>query len=215
MRADSLKHKPHKTKAETASHIAHYDSIMFTSLVDVHERRDAAASNFPRACLNSVMDEFVLLKMADEQVDVLMKTEPSYGDHVSCKKGNKLPCLMLNEPLCGCVQSALSLYELFSSTLVSLDFELNPYDSCVANENVNGSQCTICWHVDNNKMSHAGPSTASDITKKLESKFGKITVARGKKHEFLDLVLTFHDNGNAEIDMKEHTKSAIQDFGCR
>ena len=159
------------------------------------------------------MDEFLLLKMSHEQVDVLMKTEPSCGEHAACEKGKKVLHLMLHEVLYGCVQSALLWYELFSSTLVSFGFELNPYDLCVANVNVNRSQCTMCWHVDDNKMTHVDPSVASDIIKKLESKFGKMTVARGKKHDFLGMMLTFHDYVHLEIDMKEHIKSDIHDFG--
>ena len=33
-------------------------------------------------------------------------------------------------------------------------FEVNPYDPCVANEIVNGSQMTVTWQVDDLKVSH-------------------------------------------------------------
>ena len=54
----------------------------------------------------------------------------------------------------GCVKSALLWYELYTNTLKDIGFELNPYDLCVANKDINGKQCTIVWHVDDNKISH-------------------------------------------------------------
>ena len=34
-------------------------------------------------------------------------------------------------------------------------FVINPYDPCVANKQVGASQMTVCWHVDDLKVSHA------------------------------------------------------------
>ena len=36
----------------------------------------------------------------------------------------------------------------------NMGFEINPYDLCVANKMVSGHQMTICWHVDDLKVSH-------------------------------------------------------------
>ena len=47
--------------------------------------------------------------------------------------------MQLNKALYGCVKSALLCYNLFSSRLVELGFELNPYDACIANAIINGS----------------------------------------------------------------------------
>ncbi len=33
-------------------------------------------------------------------------------------------------------------------------FEVNLYDSCVANTNVSGKKMTVTWHVENLKVSH-------------------------------------------------------------
>ena len=94
-----------------------------------------------------------------------------------------------------------------------LGFELNPHDLCVANAKINRSQLTMCWNVDDNKIAHTDPSVVSDVIEKLESKFGKMTIARGKKHNFLGIMLTFHDNRHLEIDIKENIKITVHDFG--
>ena len=83
----------------------------------------------------------------------------------------------------------------------------------MANADIEGSQCTVHWHVDDNKISHLKPSVVSNVISMIESKFEKMTVARGKKHDFLGMILTFHDSGLLEIDMKEYIKSTLYDFG--
>ena len=43
---------------------------------------------------------------------------------------------------------------IYTSTLNDTDFELNPYDRCIVNKQIQGKQCTIAFYVDNNKVSH-------------------------------------------------------------
>jgi hypothetical protein len=114
--------------------------------------------------------------------------------------------------LYGCVKSALLWYELFTSTLQGQGFELNPYDSCVANKIVNGKQCTIAWYVDDNKISHVDPKVVDGVITKVEEKFGKMSVTRGKVHDFLGMHIVFNDNGTVTITMKDYLEEAIKEF---
>jgi hypothetical protein len=50
--------------------------------------------------------------------------------------------------------SSLLYYHKFAKSLVSVGFEINPYDQCIANKTVHGTQMTICFHVDDCKLSH-------------------------------------------------------------
>jgi hypothetical protein len=54
-----------------------------------------------------------------------------------------------------------------------MGFEVNPYDWCVANKTIDGKQCTIVWHVDNLKISHADPAVLEDIVTELNKSYGK------------------------------------------
>ena len=54
----------------------------------------------------------------------------------------------------GMLREALLFYRKLRADLEDMGFEINPYDPCVANKIVNGSQCTGVWHVDNLKVSH-------------------------------------------------------------
>ena len=69
------------------------------------------------------------------------------------------------------IDSALLWYELYVSVLKYMGFQLNTYDMCVANKDINGKQCTISWHVDNNKVSHVEQGVIDDVTNKVEERF--------------------------------------------
>ena len=84
------------------------------------------------------------------------------------------------------MQAALLWYEAFSICLKANGFELNKYESCIANKIINGKQCTICWHVNDTKISHKDPEVVSSVIKMLEDRFGELTVVRGNKHVFVD-----------------------------
>ena len=57
----------------------------------------------------------------------------------------------------------LFLYELYSSTLKDMGFELKPYDLCVANKKIEGKHCTVCWYVDDNNISHMDPKVVDKV----------------------------------------------------
>lgn len=40
---------------------------------------------------------------------------------------------------------------------------MNPYDPSVWNKDIKGNQCTICFHVDNCKISHVSLKVINDI----------------------------------------------------
>ena len=50
---------------------------------------------------------------------------------------------------------------------------INPYDLCVANQKVKGSQHTILFHVDDLKCSHNKKTVNNDFAKWLERTYGQ------------------------------------------
>ena len=43
------------------------------------------------------------------------------------------------------------------------EFELNPYEPCVANKTIGGKQMTVCCHVDDMKVSHVDPKKVANF----------------------------------------------------
>jgi hypothetical protein len=50
--------------------------------------------------------------------------------------------------------ASLLYYCKFTKSLTEIGFKINPYDPCVANKMIEGKQMTICFHVDDFKLSH-------------------------------------------------------------
>ncbi len=55
------------------------------------------------------------------------------------------------------------------------------------------------WHVDDMKISYVDPDVVTYIMDKLESKFGKMNVKRGKEHIFLGMHVRYTEKGTAVI----------------
>ena len=174
-----------------------------------------ATADVARAYLNADMDDFVLMKLEGEDVDLMCDVNPSYRQHVHTdRRGKQTLYLRLAKALYGCVRSALLWYQLFSSTLQQMGFELNPYDPCVANATIRDKQCTIVWYVDDNKISHQDPNVVTDVIQRIEQHFGKMSVTRGDEHDFLGMRIVFDkEQGTAKITMMSYLYEAINESG--
>jgi hypothetical protein len=210
--ADGRSQRALYTKEETTLPTASTDALMMSVMIDAHECRDVATADVAGAYLHADLEDFTLLKVEGESVDIMCSVCEEYEEFVTYEHGRKVLYLRLLKALHGCVKSALLWYELFTGTLRGSGFELNPYDACVANKMVDGKQCTIAWFVDDNKISHVSPAVVTTVVETIEGRFGKMTVTRGKEHVFLGMHITYLDNGTAEIRMKDYLEEAIDEF---
>ena len=71
-----------------------------------------------------------------------------------------------------------------------MGFELNPYDLCVANKIINGSQCTIAFYVEDNKISHKDPAVVKQIIIDIEKHLAKMSVDEGPSFNFIGMNIT-------------------------
>ena len=86
----------------------------------------------------------------------------------------------------------------FRSDLEQKGFEFNPYDPCVANCMIKGSQHTIIFHVDDLKSSHVDATVNTDFEKWLQRKYGehgKVKAHRGKLHDYLGMNFDYSERG--------------------
>ena len=63
------------------------------------------------------------------------------------------------------------------------------------------------------KISHVDPEVVTDIINKIESKFDKMTVMRGKEHVFLGMKIRYTDEGTAVITMRQYLEEALAECG--
>ena len=59
--------------------------------------------------------------------------------------------------------ASLLYYRKFRKSLTDTGFKFNPYDPCVANKMIKGKQMTICFHVNDCKLSHKDYKVMDDI----------------------------------------------------
>ena len=92
---------------------------------------------------------------------------------------------------------------------------MNPYDICVTNRIVQGKQHTITWHVDDVKSSHVDPKVNDDFYEwcvKMYGEIGEVKNVRGKKHDYLAMILDYSEKGKLKVDMKYYIKAMVDDF---
>jgi Reverse transcriptase (RNA-dependent DNA polymerase) len=182
-------------------------------MIDAKVQRDVATADVQGAYLNALMDDFVLVRITGVTVDVLCAANQIYKQFVTTENGTPVVYLQVLKALYGCVKSALLWYDLFSSVLRDMGFEINPYDPCVANKIINGSQCTVAWYVDDTKISHTDPNVVSDIISSIEQHFGEMTKTRGTKHTFLGMDVTFNSDSTVTISMTKFIDETISESG--
>ena len=90
---------------------------------------------------------------------LMMQVAPNlYRKYISVdRKRMAMLYIKMQKAIYELLRSALLFYKKLVADLESIGFKLNPYDPCVANKEVNGTQMMVCWHVDDLKVSHVDP----------------------------------------------------------
>ena len=107
---------------------------MFTNLI-INELEGIDVENFyvPVSYLNSDMPEykFILLNIEGEFVEIMCEVNPENKKSVRVENGVKVLYLRILQVLYGGMGSTLLWYDLYSKTLKSQGFLINPYDKCI------------------------------------------------------------------------------------
>jgi hypothetical protein len=156
------------------------------------------------------------VKFEGEIAEMLVKLDPKlYRKYVKDENGKTVLHVELLKALCGTLKAALLFWKLLSSKLTSWGFEITPCDWCVANEMIDGKQCTILWHVDDLKISHVDPGVNTKVIAMIDAESGKetaITVTRGKIHDCLEMTLDCTEKGKVKIKMIDFVEKLLLDL---
>jgi len=185
--ADGRKQRKYMNKEETSSLMVATESLLLTCIIDAEEECDVATVDLPGAFMHAGMNDVVHMRVTGKMAEILVKIDPKkYGPRVTIEQGKTILYVQLNKALYGMLQAALLFWRLLSSKLQEWGFTINLYDWCVANMMICSRQCTIAWHIDDLKISHASPTMVTSIIDKLNGEFGKLaplTMTRGKTHD--------------------------------
>ena len=95
-----------------------------------------------------------------------------------------------------------------------MGFKINPYGPCVANKMVNGHQMTICWHVDDLKVSHKDENAVTALAEKIAEIYGpKTTVSCRKVHKYLGMDIDWASVlGTIIVSIIKYLHKVIEEF---
>ncbi len=111
---------------------------------------------------------------------------------------------------------------LFSRKLVAelgdMGFEINPYDPCVANKTVNGTQMTVRWHVDDLMISHTNQADIMAFMKKIKYIYGENLAEKvGTVNNYLGMAFNNSFDNKVWMNMNQYIKGNkrifTRDFG--
>jgi hypothetical protein len=191
------------------------EAVFITAVIDAHKERDVACFDIPGVFLHADSDKDITMILKGRLAKIMEEVEPNlYRKYISVDaKGSAILYVKMQKAIYGLLRSALLFYKKLMSNLESTGFKLNPYDPCVANKTVNGTQMTICWHVDDLKVSHVDPKEVTKFGEWLSKTHGvSVTTHRGKVHDYLGMIFDFSEKGKVMINMIEYLKNIINDF---
>ena len=147
------------SKEDASSPTVATESVLLSCIIDAKEGRDVAVIDIPNAFIQMrVEDEkdMAFIKIRGVLVDILVEIAPNvYKSYITTdKKGVKQLLVQCQNALYGTMVASLLYYRKFTKSLTDIGFEINPYDPCMANKMIEGEQMTICFHVDDCKLSH-------------------------------------------------------------
>jgi ABC-type transport system involved in cytochrome bd biosynthesis, ATPase and permease components len=211
--ADGRKQKKYILPEDASSPTVSTEALLMTCVIDAKERRCVATADVPGAFLHADMDDVVHVIVEGEQLQLLIKSNPAYKMfvHTDKRTGKERAYLRLHKALYGTLKAARLFYEDLSGHLEDMGFEANPYDPCVMNRNIQGSQCTVAWHVDDLKISHKSQAIVDRMLKRLSDIYGDLSITRGSKHTFVGMDLEFK-NGEVTVGMESYLHESIEAF---
>ena len=185
-------------------------------VIDAKEQRDVATVDIPGAFMQGDQDETVHMRLEGTLAELLTKCDPKlYCQYVVEENNKPVLYVELIKALYGTLCAALIFWRKQSAKLIEWGFTINPYDWCIANKQINGKQCTLVWHVDDMKISHADSRIADTISNMLEQEFGKeapLIICRGKIHKYLGMTLDFTLAGKEQIRMEDYITNMLTEL---
>ena len=138
-----------------------------------------------------------------------------WGKHLKKIRGRWVIFVKCSKAIYGTLNAALLSYKKLIGHLQDWGFEMNPYDHCVWNKDINGKQMTVAFHVDDMKISHVDPEEVNKVIEQLRGIYGKtdpMTVVRGEEHEYLGMTISFKFKGEVRITMYDYIQKMIDDL---
>ena len=211
---DGSQQRKYVSRDETISLTISLLALFATFIIDVQEGRKVQTFDISGAYLHAEIpkEEKVYMKFEGDFADIICEVKHEYRKFVTIEIDRRVLNIRVLMAIYGMIESALRWYDLFSSTLTGMGFDINPYDKCTANKILNGSQCTVGWCVDDNKVSHVDDDVIDMLVDEIEAKFGKLARNKGIKHTFLGMDIEILPDKKIIISTPQHIEEVVSDL---
>ena len=164
--------------------------------------------------MHANINELIHIKLDGELVDLLIWLDGTYKEFVHDENGKRVIYTKLKKALYGTMQVSLLFWCKFKGFLTDLGYEEHPYASCIVNKMINGKQCTVCWYVDDVKVSQVEESVVEDLISKMQEEYGKearLAVSHGKVLEYLGMKIYYSNAGKVMFSMQEYVNNLLEE----
>lgn len=101
--ADGRNQRLYIIREEAASPTVQLEGLMLSLLIDAREKRDVATADVVGAYLLADMEDYVLVRLTGESVDIMCKVNKEYENFVVEEKGKKVLYMHLKKALYRCM----------------------------------------------------------------------------------------------------------------
>ncbi len=200
---------------------------MIIAVIDTKEKRVVARVDIPNAFVQTVIkdnnaEHRVIVQLRGQIVDILCEiVSDVYLPYFTVnKKQEKVLLVQCMNAFYGSMIALILFYKKFVNSLKEHGFTMNPYDTCVANTMVDGKVLTICFHVDDCKISHRSKAVVDSIISWLKAYYevlfedgsGAIKVCQGRIHNYLGMTLDHSHNGEVHILMDKYINDVWETY---
>jgi hypothetical protein len=210
--AGGNKQHDYTSKEDARSPTIATEAVLLSCIIDAEEGSDVAVEDIPHVCVHTPVDKekyMAFIKIRGVLVDIMVEIDLDvYKSYVSWdKKGMKQLLVQYQNALYGTMVASLLYYHKCVKSLTDVGFIINPYNTCVANKIIEGKQMTICFHVDDCKLSHRKKKFMDTIIESLHEEYksifedgtGSMTVSRDKIHKYLGMNLDYNFCGQVKV----------------
>ena len=197
------------------------EASLTTSVIDAKQNREIITLDILNTFVQTPApksNKRIIMRITGLLVDYLKNLFPTeYKKYVAMQNQTKILDVEMKKALYGMMLPSLLFYKHFKRDLESIEFKINPYNICVANQIVRGYQQIVAWHVDDIKVRHTSKQGNEEFIRRCKKKYGSalnghIKVTRGKKHEHLAMLLDHSGKGTLKINMKSYIKDILDIF---
>jgi hypothetical protein len=186
------------------------EALFATLAIDAFEGRKVATVDVEGAYLHCDMKTEVYVELEPQLACFLVEIHPEFDEFV--EENGKLYA-KLDKALYGCIESAKLFYEHISKTLIDYGYVANPYDICVFNKMIDGTQITVTVHVDDLKISCVETKHIDDLVEELVRVYKKVTRHDGEIIDYLGMEFDYSIPGVVKVSMNGMIEEALDDWG--